>query len=123
MVASRFTFASRFNYAVINRKKSFFVPVSKFSANFLLILYRTGYISSYSLENNSYLVYPNLAAIWFTLKPLKDCKTKNFSEFRKFSNSGFSFVANTFNGLAFSDTILLNKCGGQLIFKLEAIYN
>lgn len=125
MVSSASNFASKFNQAIISRKKSFVIPVSSFSTALLKLLYRSGYLFSYRfLDNQTYLVFPNLRSVSFKLKIISgDSRTRQVSarRLRFFSNSGISFIANTFAGLTFSDIAVMSKLGGEIIFKLEPI--
>lgn len=125
MVAfSSSVFMSRFNNSVIRRTKSFFVPVSKFSRELLSLLYREGYIFSYSFDpvKNSFIVYPNHKVV--TFKFVLISKSSRKLAFRSFQvkknlNSGKFFILKTCFGLQFSDTARFNKVGGQPIFILN----
>lgn len=121
---SAFTFISRFNNSVLRRSKSFNTPDTRFSREFLALLYKEGYIFSYSYAaaSRSFLVYPNHRSINFKFSAYSKISRRiNFSFFRlkTLSNSGYFCVVRTCFGLQFSDTSRFNKVGGEPIFIIK----
>jgi ribosomal protein S8 len=116
-------FSSRFNQAVTNRKRTFTVPVSIFSSAMLNLFMRAGYVLNYhTIDANTFIVFLNLRAVNFKLQPVS--KSEQFRQlssrnFRRSSNSGVSFIVNTFTGFCFSDIAIISKLGGSVLFKLN----
>lgn len=122
VIVTSAVFASRFNQAVISRKRTFVIPVSKFSQSLLGLLFRGGYVHSYhNLDTQTYIVFLNLRSISFKLQPVaKVAQFRHTSarNFRRSSNSGTSFIVNTFTGFSFLDIAIISKLGGSVLYKL-----
>lgn len=115
-------FLSRFNSSVASRSRSFFLPKTLIMSRLLKLFYLNGYIFTYTIVNNSYIVYLNHRAISFKLdyisKPSNNVRY-NFKVLKSFSNRGYLYVMETASGYCFSDTALISKISGKPRFRLR----
>lgn len=115
-------FSSRFNISVNSRSKAFKIVKSKTSTELLKLFYNNGYILGFmSYGDNQYLVYPNHIAISFHLKTFSKPSNKivyNLKALKTFSNRGYRYIVRNSIGYFFSDTIIINRIGGQPVYRL-----
>jgi ribosomal protein S8 len=119
-------FISRFNSSVLQRSRTFFVPVSKTSSELLSLFYKEGYIFNYKfvLDKSSFIVFINHAAVDFKLKRFSLPSRKlffSFFSFKKQINQGRFLIIRTNYGFQFSDIAKFYKIGGTPIFFLNKI--
>jgi ribosomal protein S8 len=124
VIDSTSIFISRFNSAVLQRSRTFFVPASKTSSELLSLFYKEGYIFNYKfvLDKSSFIVFVNHTAVDFKLKrfslPSRKFFFSSFS-FRKQINQGRFLIIRTNYGFQFSDIAKFYRIGGTPIFFLN----
>jgi ribosomal protein S8 len=125
VIVSSGVFASRFNSAVIARKRSFRTPATSFALSILNLLATNGYVHSFTLSSEGrgyYCVSLNHKTINFTIKTISTGSRKlnfNFFKLKSASNAGFCYIIKTPAGLQFSDVLVINKISGQAVYQLK----